>query len=269
MSKLTEGINSGLSNAEYHAEREHLSSSNLKMLLDSPAQFYKEKILGERSNVTSAAMELGTFVHSLILEPETVPNDFAVYTGWRKQGAEFEAFKEQHKGKIILSQPQDHTGRRLAQSTKACAPALSLLTGGLPELSLATTLLDVPVKMRADYINADRGYIVDVKTTRYPSGVDTFRRVVRELGYELSAALYCDIAYRIYGKVFDFYWLVISKSDVETQVYRASTHTLSEGSALVTKALIAYKKCKEAGVWPETLDGIPKNAKEPFEILEI
>lgn len=269
MSQLTEGINSGLTNAEYHAEKEHLSSSNLKLLLDSPAEFYKQKILGQKSNKSSAAMDLGSYVHSLILEPESVDKEYATYTGWRRQGAEFETFKQQNSGKIILTTPQEHTGKRLAQSTKANPAALSLLTGGVPELSLATEMMDVKVKMRADYINANKGYIVDVKTTRYPSHIDTFRRVVRELGYELSAALYCDIAYRIYGKVFDFYWLVISKSDVETQVYRASTHTLSEGSALVTKALIAYKKCIESGVWPETLAGLPKKADEPFEILEI
>lgn len=267
--KISEGINSGLSNAQYHAEKEHLSSSNLKLLLDSPARFYKEKILGEKEVKSSPAMELGTYVHSLILEPDQIAHEFATYTGWRKQGPEFEAFKEQHKGKLIISKPQAEVGKRLALSTTANPAATNLLSGGIAELSLATSMFDVPVKMRADYINADKGYIVDIKTTRYPSNIDTFRRVVRELGYELSAALYCDIAYRIYGKVFDFYWVVISKSDIETAVYKASTHTLSEGSALVTKALITYKKCLQANVWPDNINSLPKNADESYEILEI
>ena len=161
------------------------------------------------------------------------------------------------------------SGQRLAKSINACPPALELLKGGHPELSLATSMFDVPVKMRADYINPDLVYIVDVKTTRWPSGVDTFRRVVRELGYELSAALYCDIAYRVYGKVFDFYWVVLSKEDYACDVYKASTHTLSEGSALVNKALITYKKCLDTGVWPDTIDQIPSGKLAQHEILEI
>ena len=214
---LQPGINAGLTNTEYHSEKLHLSSSNLKLLLNSPAQFYKEKILGQREQKSSSAMDIGSYTHTLILEPHKVAEEFAIYNGWKKQGPEFQQFKEQHSGKIILSQPQSFNGHRLAKSIEACPPAIELLKGGLPELSLATNMFDVPVKMRADYINPDKAYIVDIKTTRWPSGVDTFRRVVRELGYELSAALYCDIAYRVYGKVFDFYWVVLSKSDWECQ----------------------------------------------------
>lgn len=266
---LNEGVNAGLSNAQYHAEKLHLSSSNLKLLLNSPAQFYKEKILGQKYTKSTTAMDLGTYVHSLILEPETVASEFAIFKGWKKQGSDYTAFKQANEGKLILSEPQAFNGQRLAKSVEACPPALELLKGGAPELSLATKMFDVPVKMRADYINPDKAYIVDVKTTRWPSGVDRFRQTVRGLGYELSAALYCDIAYRVYGKVFDFYWLVISKEDVETQVYKASTHTLSEGSALVNKALITYKKCLQSGEWPDTIDQVSSNLVVEHEILEI
>jgi hypothetical protein len=95
-----------------------------------------------------------------------------------------------------------------------------------------------------------------------------FRRVVKELGYELSAALYCDIAYRVYGKLFDFYWVVISKSDLDAQVYKASSQTLSEGSALVNRALVLYKQCKELDKWPDSPEEVKKDNTE-HEILEI
>lgn len=279
---LKPGINEGLSNAEYHGERQHLSSSNLKLLLSSPAQFYKEKILGQRENISSSAMDVGSYTHTLILEPEKVAEEFAIYKQQgrqfvpvgkqakapRKQGPEFDAFKASNAGKIILSTAEAQIAERMAASVKGNPAALELLQGGAPELSLAASMFDVPVKCRADYINPDRNYIVDVKTTRWPSDVDTFRRVVRELGYELSAALYCDIAYRVYGKVFDFYWVVLSKSDWDCQVYRASTHTLSEGSALVNKALITYKKCLANNEWPDTLEQAHAVNTEN-EILEV
>lgn len=279
---LKPGVNTGLSNAEYHGERLHMSSSNLKLLLQSPAQFYKEKILGQRESISSSAMDVGSYTHTLILEPEKVAEEFAIYRqqgrqftpvgqkpkGPRKQGPEFDTFKAANQGKIILSTAEAQIGERLAASVKSSPAALELLQGGVPELSLASSMFDVPVKCRADYINPERAYIVDVKTTRWPSDVDTFRRVLRELGYELSAALYCDIAYRVYGKVFDFYWVVLSKSDWDCQVYKASTHTLSEGSALVNKALITYKKCLATGVWPDTIDEV-QTSTIANEVLEV
>lgn len=266
--ELQPGVNVGLSNAEYHSETAHLSSSNLKLLLESPKAFYEQKILGNKVSSSSSAMDLGSYVHTLILEPHLVDQEFANYKGWRKQGKEFDAFKEQHPGKIILSDPQMHTGKMLAKSVQACPPAIDLLQGGEPELSLATKLLGIPVKMRADYLNSTAGYIVDVKTTRYENNSDIFRRTVKQLGYELSAALYCEIAYQVYGKLFDFYWLVISKSDISTEVYKASSHTLNEGSALVNKALVLYNKCKELGVWPESPAELPKIVTK-HEIIEI
>ena len=114
---LQPGINANLSNAEYHAEKLHLSSSNLKLLLSSPAQFYTEKILGQRENRSSSAMDIGSYVHTLILEPEKVAEEFAIYKQQgrqfvpvgqkpkspRKQGPEFDAFKATNSGKIILN----------------------------------------------------------------------------------------------------------------------------------------------------------------------
>lgn len=268
---LQPGINAGLTNAEYHSEKAHLSSSNLKTLLNSPAQFYDEKILGNKriGGGSTAAMDLGSYVHSLILEPEMVDKEFAFFKGWRKQGQDFEAFKEASNGKIIISEPQAHTGQQLARSVEACKAALGLLKGGAAELSLAAKILGVPVKMRADYINPDQGYILDVKTTRWPSDADTFRRTMRELGYELSAALYCKIAYEVYGKLFDFYWCVISKTDIETQVYKASTNTICEGSAMVEKALVLYKRCMEQQNWPQEPEDVEKNITKQFDIIEI
>lgn len=267
MITLQPGVNRGLTNAEYHSERDHLSSSNLKLLLQSPAEFYNQKILGQKVVQQSAALDLGSYVHTLVLEPDQVAAEYAMYEGWRKQGPDFEAFRQQNPGKTYISQPQRHNGQRLANTVKACPAALQLLTGGEAELSLATSMFDVPVKMRADYINEAQSYIVDLKTTRWPSGPDTFRRTVSELGYELSAALYCDIAYRVYGKVFEYYWAVISKADYECQVYKASTHTLSQGSAMVNKALITYKKCLQSNNWPDSVDLI--GTELPDGIVEI
>lgn len=75
-------------NEEYHGEKNHLSSSNFKMLLNDPEEFYKHKILGEPkeiSNRTQAAFDEGSYAHSLILEPHMIEQEYVFFDGWRKQ----------------------------------------------------------------------------------------------------------------------------------------------------------------------------------------
>jgi hypothetical protein len=119
--KLELGINANISNSDYHAEKLHLSSSNLKLLLKSPKQFYTEKILGIREPLIGSALDIGTYVHSLVLEPEKVQSEFAIYTGWKKQGAEFQAFKAQNSASLPASPKTAYrrSGRIIACSTIA------------------------------------------------------------------------------------------------------------------------------------------------------
>jgi hypothetical protein len=102
--------------------------------------------------------------------------------------------------------------------------------------------------MRADYI-VPGSYIVDVKTTSMPAGADYFAEAVDMFQYGLSAAFYCQIAYQHYGSIHEFYWIVFSRRDMQCDVYKASSSTLSEGTADYTRALVTYNKCKKSGIW--------------------
>lgn len=250
MSKLKDGINLGVTNRDYHADSTYLSSSSLKLLLKDVEQFHKEKILGIRpEEKENPAFSEGSFVHSMILEPETVAAEYAFFEGWRKQGKDFDLFKKENSSKIILSKPQKFRCEKYVDAYRRLPPAIELLSGGMPEYTMCNKILNVPIKVRADYINIDKGYIVDIKTTAHPSSHEVFKRTVKDYGYDLSAALYCQVAHDINGKLFDFYFVVISKADFECQVYKASSATLTDGHTQVNKALIRYKKCLESGIW--------------------
>lgn len=255
------------SNAEYHKDNTHLSSSSIKMLLKNPAQYYQEYILGNKSTESRPQFDEGSFVHTLVLEPEKVA-DYAVFPGLRKSGKAWEEFQAANKGKIILSAPQVNRCEQLYKSYASLPVATALLQGGSPEFTMTGKMLDVPVKARADYINIDKKYIVDIKTTSMPSDSEIFRHTIREYGYDLSAALYCQIAHDNFNSLFDFYWIVISKSDMMTNVYKASSQTLSEGAALVTAGLVLYKKCKASGVW-DFEQPRPSFDSADYEVIEL
>ena len=254
-------------NAAYHGNRTHLSSSNLKMLLKSPEQFYTEWILGQKPpEKENPNFTEGSFVHSLILEPENMAH-YAIYPGLRKAGAAYEAFVAENPFKTILSAVQVRRCEELYKAYANLPIAVEMLKNGHAEHTMLANILDVPIKTRADFININAGYIVDIKTTAAPTDIEVFKATVAQYSYELSASLYCEAARENYGKLFDFYWLVLSKQDGGCAIYKASSETLSMGAAMYTQALVVYKKCTSSGIWSFQQ---PKDKfTSTYEILEI
>lgn len=237
------------SNTDYHADRTHLSSSMLKLILTDRQKFYEKWVLNMREADSKPAFEEGTITHSLILEPHKVNEEYAFYEGLRRAGAHYEAFAAANPGKrIILASTRVRAEKHKAALNRR-PEALSLLQNGEAEQNIFGAVLGIPVKARADYINVEQGIIVDVKTSAYPSDSEIFKGTVKEFMYDLSAALYKNIAEQAYQKDFTFYWVVISKADNECHVYRAGPETLRFGTSLMMKALVQYKQAKESGNW--------------------
>lgn len=257
-----------LSNADYHSDTTHLSSSGLKLLLKDPKAFEAKYILKTTGVETKDAFDEGSAVHCLILEPHKFEQDFAIYPGMRRAGKEYEAFKDNNPSKIVLSAPQVLRCQKLVANHLAMPVAVSLVQGGFAEHSLTGKILEVPVKMRADYINIAAGYIVDVKTTSMPSDIEMFRQTVHQYGYDLSAALYCDIAFQQFGKLFDFFFITLSKADGGCNVYKASSKTLSGGASKVIQAVVLYKKCVATGIWKAEHEKPVFDTKD-YEIEEV
>ena len=132
------GIYKELSNDKYHAEKEHLSSSNLKMLLKDTNQFYKDKILGEKEPLKGAFLDEGNYAHSLILEPHRINDEYLFFEGNRKAGKDWKAFEAKHKdsGKIILSAAQRVKVKGWVASFNKRPEALDLIEGAHNELTI-------------------------------------------------------------------------------------------------------------------------------------
>lgn len=256
----------GTDNASYHANTTHLSSSAIKVLLKDPAQFHREYVLGQRVQITSDAFTEGSLVHTLILEPDQI-GQYAIFSGLKKAGTAWEIYKKLHTDKTIVRVTQMLRCQELYKSYAALPVAVNLLKDTLSEHNMIGNILKVPVKARADAIKPGH-YIVDVKTTSMPSDPDIFKQTIQDYSYQLSAALYCQIALETYGVPHDFYWLVLSKDDKQCHVYKASTETLAEGTAMYTKALVTYKKCKESNIWLAEQSKIDYSDKE-YEIQEL
>lgn len=248
-------LNHGLnvcSNEDYHADRQYLSSSVLKVIYESLADYKKYYIDGEKKAFGNEnALQEGSLFHTKILEPHLESQQYQVFPGFRKAGTEFEQFKATADSRTIVSAAQVAKVNSLVDAYKRDKNAVTLMQGTEPELTLCGMLHDVPIKVRFDAINIQQGYIADLKTTSYASGIDSFRQTLKDLKYELSAALYTEMAEQFYGKPFDFYFIVASKRDNECHTYKTSLQTMMRGRRMVLDACTKYKKAKESGIWVE------------------
>ncbi len=264
---IERGLNYTISNEDYHSEKHHLSSSKLKYLLTDLDKFHKEVVLGikeekaENTNFTE-----GSYVHSLILEPDKM-DEYAFFDGWTKRGAEWVAFKEANVGKAILSKPQKVRCEKWHKAYTQNQAAVDLVTGIKAEVSLFTELEGVGVKVRCDGLNLEKGYILDVKTTSFPTDVDSFKLTADQFYYPLSAALYLRCFEEQFKIPLDFYFIVVGKTDNNCEVYKLSKETRFKGNMQVSEALKIYKHCMETNNWtkPEKRGSIDSE----HEILEI
>lgn len=276
--KLQMGVNLGFSNNSYHEDRTFLSSSVLKTIYKDIAAYKLQYIDGveKEKPKNQTALDDGTLAHMLILEPELVASEVAVYPGLFKRGKEYDNFVSQTildseraglPTPLIVSQAQWLRSQELLASYKSNKTARKLIEASEKEYTVCSELLGVPVKMRADAIDVENGIITDIKTTGYASGVDVFKGTLNMLSYELSAALYCMIAEAHYKRPFTFYFVVLSKSDKRCEVYRTSKETRLMGENMVKTALKKYITAKSTNVWAENSVSIP--AVQTDEVQEV
>jgi len=275
-----------LSNADYHAEQEHMSSSNLKdVIATKPSSFdkegiwglekvYDQKILGNKKpSVSNNAFDEGSLAHCLILEPHLLEEEFAIYQGFRKAGNDFKTFKaveEEGLNRTIVSKSQMKKVQSWVDGYSLNQTAVDMVAKSEAEYSLFGEIDGVKIKVRADCINIEEGYIADVKTTSYDTDVDTFRETVDGFQYELSGALYAKLFSMYYGKKFDFYFIALGKKDRSCEIYKLSEKNVVKGNKKIRDALKTFKKCKESGIWTNK-QSLEKEIKsyDNYEILEV
>lgn len=253
--ELFDGINN-VSNEIYHADRKYLSSSVLKTVLESLDKYHNDYILGNKAATASSTQnnfDVGTLVHSMILEPHTVVTDFNFYKGFRKAGSEFDTFLANciNPKLPIISVNQHKQAADMLEAFNRLNAAKNLITNGAAEQTICGTLHGVPIKTRYDWINEKEGYIADVKTTGYGSDLESFKATCENFKYGLSAALYTSMAEQFYGRKFDFYYIVLSKRDKTCDVYKTSTQTMAAGKSKVKQACEKYLQAKLTNVWKD------------------
>jgi exodeoxyribonuclease VIII len=260
--KPKNGFNKNIPNEVYHANRTHVSSSVLKTALKNMDEFKRIYVDGgESPKFNMEAMDFGSYIHTLILEPHLIESEFAFWEGsiMREDDAEeWESFLKENENKIIITKEQVKHGKKLLENfyrkeilyNGKMVLLNSLFTGGEAEETCCTSLEGVDVKVRFDYRDGKRFFINDIKTTssaiRSKKDVE---KVCRSFEYDLSAALYCDVVEKITGDKHDFYFTFISKKDGGSTIWKASEEMLERGRRKYREALKRIKRARTEGIY--------------------
>jgi hypothetical protein len=243
------GIYSGISNNDYHGNKDYVSSSQIKLASKNMAM-YKAVVLEGFSRYDSEALSFGRKAHSFLLEPKVFEKEYAIMTekiDMRTKAGKvtMEQFKEINGNKEVVRVDEMDTLNYMREALITYDPAATLLLKGEAEVSCyyKDERTGMDLQTRPDWINHDKKYLVDLKTVR---DISDFQRDMYKYGYDLSAALYVDSLKALTASDYDYYFVAVEKdTPYSVAVYRVSERTLNAGRKKYEVALDNILNAKE------------------------
>jgi hypothetical protein len=241
----------------YYSDFDFVTNSQLGKIAVSPAhyQHYKDNP-SEREE--TRALIFGRAFHLCILEKDKFDELVVMEPKMDKRTKDGKAmakeFAEENEGKLILTPVEWYSLIGMRNRIYSCNEATELLSKGTPEDVMVWEDPDTNVlcKCKADWVNLEDGYIMDIKTTQdaTPRG---FRNSAYKWGYDRQSAFYSDA----FG-VKNFIFIVIEKSaPYNIGVYSCGDDFMSGGRAKYKHLLGMYK------------DYFVEENKEPYEFTWI
>jgi len=238
-----------LSNKDYHAHAA-IGSTTLKAICKTSVLHAMERPFNP-----SAAMILGTAVHTAIFEPETFVDEYLVspkFDRRTKAGKEgYANFQEMALCKTVINDEQMSVIGSMKQSIMSHPIANTMITGGDAELSFFTTCPEtgLELKCRPDYVKD--GALIDLKTCQDASARG-FAKSCADLMYHVQAAFYLDVYNLKNGATFnEFYFLAVESSAPHgIGIYKLETEAIEYGRIQYKEALRKLKEyliAKELG----------------------
>ena len=204
-----------------------LSSSSIKLLLDSPKKY---KYVTEYGSQESNALDAGWLFHTAILEPDVFEKQIFVDVQSKNSKA-YKLAKEEH-GKVFTMK-QKNDAERLADAFLRNEHALQLITNCEFEVPAIKMIHGYAFRCKADVLDSYR--IVDLKTT---SDLKAFPYAARKYGYDVQVYLYSELFNKSYE---EFKFIAIDKGSLDIGIYDCSEAFYNSGKEKVTKAIETFE----------------------------
>lgn len=261
----TEGIYHDVPNEIYHGDRSAVSSSNLKLVLRSPAHFVA---LQQEPEESTAALAFGTALHSALLEPAKYRAIYVAKPNVNRRTKTGKALAETMASvladKVQISPASMAEVEAMVASARRHPRVVGMLQSGEAEVSYvwrdeATGIL---CKCRPDWLKDDDA-IWDVKSC-IDASPEGFSRACAKYHYHVSAAFYVEGVRKLTSRTLPFRFVACEKGPpFAVAVYEASEGFLRSGRRLVRQALDRLRECRDQGTWPSYQ---PDGRIEPIEL---
>lgn len=146
------------------------------------------------STTQQQKMDRGTLAHLALLQPELLAERVAVWHGGRRQGAEWDGFKDENAGKLLVSFDDYKETLRKTNQLRNLPQVANWISGLQFEVSLHWTegVFGLPLrcKGRVDGIDFQNRVIIDPKFTEVGIDARSCRNNIRAMRYAVKMAMY-------------------------------------------------------------------------------
>lgn len=208
---------------------------------------------------STPAQALGTAVHVAVLEPDRWEDAVAVSPKVDRRTKSGKAAWTEHleasAGRLVITEEQADTARRMGDAVRSHPAARGLLATGEAEVTRTWEVGGRPAKGRIDWLDESFGLLVDLKTTRDPVDPDTVARTVARYSYHAQLEWYARGAG---SDVTPYLMLVESSPPHDVAVYEMDPATRAHGAGLVERAVETWLRAEESSDWPGVAEDVQR-----------
>jgi hypothetical protein len=205
-------------------------------------------------------MDLGTLIHSAILEPETPLTDIASvspYADFRTKAAQEWRDDQREMGRMIATEDD-------IRAASGCEQVFSedyaqrFGVGYKSEVAVFATIGATQIKGMIDLVPDGLDLLVDLKTTARIGSLREITNTIINRGYHWQAALYLDLWNAATGEKRNRFVICFIEvtEPYESAWVEVSPELIEAGRAGYMNALAKWQSCVAIDVWPRQHEGI-------------
>ncbi len=218
-----------------------LSSSSLKLLLDSPRTYYN--VTKYSKDTSTPALFLGRLIHHLALEPEVVPNLYMLSSVKSRNTNKYKEEVAANPKMSVVLENEWRMAEKCVDALQRNEAYLQLIQGAEFEQPEVGMIDGLPFRAKADILAPNA--VIDLKTTSDLSG---FQYSAKKYGYDVQCYIYCTL----FGKSWEtFKFVAIDKKSCDIGIYDVTEEFYERGKSKTLFAIETYKEFFPNGIEAE------------------
>lgn len=239
---------------EYHSTPD-LSNSGIGEMQISPFHYWAKYRNPKREPFEmTPSLRIGSAFHFMIGEPDLVSSKIAgMPDGMIRRGKDWDHFRIENDGKIILSFSEMEQARDLDRAMRAHPIHKVISKGSIAERSYFWTcpVTGATLKTRPDIVNVEERSAFDFKTIEDITD-EGIRKSFHDYGYRIQAALGLDgLSVMTESEDWSWYNVFIEKKYPHcVRIVEPTERAIADGRRIYQTQALIYKQCEESGIWP-------------------